>query len=199
MARRQLDALLGDEVDERVVRRRRGVVHRRHHALEGLRAGDRRDIGKGVADRVGLGAHAAGDDHLAVLVHRRADRGERFRLGAVEKAAGVDDDGVGAGVAARELVAFGAQLREDPLAVDERLRAAERNEGNARRAARLGGSGVGRGSTESVIASDCHGPQGRAGRLGLLLRHIPIGSRNRANMGKRLRLSVAKGSRASRS
>ncbi len=59
-----------------------------------------------------------------------------FGLGAVEKAAGVDDDGVGAGVAARQLVAFRAQLRQDPLAVDQRLRAAERNEGNARRRAR---------------------------------------------------------------
>src|SRR5262249_46898385 len=33
----------------------------------------------------------------------------------------------------RKLVALGAQAREDALAVDERLRAAERDEGNARR------------------------------------------------------------------
>ena len=92
-----------------------------------------RDVRECVADRLGLRAHAAGDDDAAVLVHRRADRGERFGLGAVEEAAGVDDDGVGAGVAARELVALGAELGQDPLAVDQRLRAAERNEGNARR------------------------------------------------------------------
>ena len=63
---------------------------------------------------------------------------ERFLLGAVEKAAGVDDHRVGAGVAARELVALGAQPGENPLAVDERLRAAERDEGDARRGARFG-------------------------------------------------------------
>ena len=99
MARRQLDALLGDQIDERIMRRGRGRVHRRHHALIGLRAGDRGDVREGVADLLGLGAHAAGDDDLAVLRHRRADRLERFLLGAVEKAAGVDDHRVGAGVA----------------------------------------------------------------------------------------------------
>ena len=145
MARRQLDARLGDQVDERMVRRRRGGAHRRHHALIGLRAGDRRDVGVGVADLLGLGAHAAGDDHLAVLGHRRADRVERLLLGAVEEAAGVDDHRVGAGVALRKFVALGAQPGEDALAVDQRLGAAERNERDARR--RLGriGGGVGHG------------------------------------------------------
>ena len=143
VARRQPHAFAGDEIDERIVRRGRRRAHRLHHALERLRAGDRRDVGKSVTDRVGLGAHAAGDDDAPVLVHRRADRGERFLFRAVEKAAGVDDDRVGAGVAARKLVALGAQPREDALAVDERLRAAERDEGNARRRAALDLGGVG--------------------------------------------------------
>ena len=138
MARREPHAFAGDEIDERIVRRRRGRAHRLHHALEGLRAGDRRDVRERVTDRVGLGAHAAGDDDAAVLVHRLADRGERFLFCAVEKAAGVDDDRVGAGVAARKLIALGAQPRKDALAVDERLRAAERDEGDARRGAALG-------------------------------------------------------------
>ena len=142
VARRELDALLGDQVEERVVRRGRRVVHRSHHALVGLRAGDGGDVGVDVADRVRLGPHAAGDDDAAVLGHRRADRRQRFRFGAVEEAAGVDDDGVGAGVGFRQFVAFGAQAREDALAVDERLGAAERDEGDARRGAR-GGVGVG--------------------------------------------------------
>ncbi len=34
---------------------------------------------------------------------------------------------------ARQLIAFGAQARDDPLAVDQRFGAAERNKGNARR------------------------------------------------------------------
>ena len=60
---------------------------------------------------------------------------ERLRLGAVEKAAGVDDDEVRAGVLARQLITLRAQPRDDALAVDQRLRAAERDE------AHLGGGG----------------------------------------------------------
>ena len=40
VARGEPHALAGDEIDERIVRRRRGGAHRRHHALERLRAGD---------------------------------------------------------------------------------------------------------------------------------------------------------------
>ena len=135
VARRQAHAFAGDEIDERIAGRWRCGAHRLHHAFERLRAGDCRDVRESVADRVRRGPHAAGHDHLAVLIHRLADGGERFRFGAVEKAAGVDDDRVRAGVAARKLVAFGAQARQDALAVDERLRAAKRNERNARRGA----------------------------------------------------------------
>ena len=79
-----------------------------------------------------LGAQAAGDDHLAVLGQRLADGVERFRDGGVDEAAGVDDDEVGAVVVGRDRVALGAQLREDLLGIDERLRAAERHEADAR-------------------------------------------------------------------
>ena len=137
VARREPDAFARDEIDERIARRGRRGAHRLHHAFERLRAGDRGDVRESVADRVGLGAHAAGHDHLAVLVHRLAYRRERFCFRAVEKAAGVDDDRIGAGVAARELVAFRPQAGEDPLAVDERLRAAERDERDTRRGALL--------------------------------------------------------------
>ena len=58
---------------------------------------------------------------------RRADGGEQFRLGAVEEAAGVDDDEIGAVVLARELVALRAQPRDDALGIDQRLGASERN------------------------------------------------------------------------
>ena len=40
---------------------------------------------------------------------------KRLRLGAVEEAAGVDDDEIGAGVLARELVTLRAQARNDAL------------------------------------------------------------------------------------
>ena len=73
------------------MRRRRGAMHGLDHALVLLRAGDGEHAGIALGDLLGLGAHAAGDDDLAVLGQRLADRRERFRLRAVEKAAGVDD------------------------------------------------------------------------------------------------------------
>ena len=86
------------------------------------------------ADFVGLGAQAAGDDHPAVFPERRTDRVEALGLGAVEKAAGVDHHDVGAGVLARELIALGAQPRDDALGIDQRLRAAERDKADFGRA-----------------------------------------------------------------
>src|SRR6185312_10758939 len=67
------------------------------------------------------------------LVHRLADRRERFLLCAVEKAAGVDDHRVGVRMGARKLVALGAKAGENPLAVDQSLRAAEGDKGDTRR------------------------------------------------------------------
>ena len=127
MARRQLDALRRHQVGERVVQGRGGAMHRRHHALVGLRPGDLQHIGEGRQNRLRLGAHASRDDDLAILLHRRADGGERLGLGAVEEAAGVHDHGIGPGVAARQFVALGAQLRDDAFGINKRLRAAERN------------------------------------------------------------------------
>jgi hypothetical protein len=91
-------------------------------------AGDGKHGGVGLLDEIFLGTEAAGDDHLAVLGERLADRVERFLLRGVDEAAGVDDDEVGAAVRLRGLVAFGAQLGEDALGIDERLRTAERDE-----------------------------------------------------------------------
>jgi hypothetical protein len=75
-----------------------------------------------VEDQVVLDPEATRDDDLAVLGERLADRVERFLDRGVDEAAGVDDDEVGAGVVLGGLVALGAQLREDALGVDERLR-----------------------------------------------------------------------------
>ena len=134
------------EVDEGVVQRLGRLVHRRHHALEGLRARHRQHVGIGLPDHFRLRPHAARDDHLAVLRHGGADGGEGLALGAVEEAAGVDDDGVGAVMFLGDLVALGAQARDDALAVDQRLGAAERHEGDARRGAAGDGreDGIGR-------------------------------------------------------
>ena len=133
--RRQLDAFRRHQIEERIVLRRHRAMHGIDHALILLRAGDRQHLRVGGRDALRLRAHAAGDDDLAVFLQRAADGRKRLRFGAVEKAAGVDDDEIGAGVLARELVALRAQPRDDALAVHQRLRAAERNE------AHLGGGG----------------------------------------------------------
>jgi hypothetical protein len=54
-------------------------------------------------------------------------------LGAIEEAAGVDDDDVGARMALAELVALRAQRGDDALGIDERLGAPEGDERDFRR------------------------------------------------------------------
>lgn len=66
-----------------------------------------------VADGGLVDAHAAGDDHLAVAVHRFADGFKRFRLGGVDKPAGIDDHRIRRLVGRHHLIAFGAQLGKD--------------------------------------------------------------------------------------
>ena len=48
-------------------------------------------------------------------------------LARIEEAAGVDQHDVGAGIIGRHRIAVGAQLGQDPLGIDQRLRAAERD------------------------------------------------------------------------
>ena len=105
--------------------RRQRAMHGVEHAFILLRARDRQHAGIGRLDLLGLRAHAAGDDDLAVLGHRLADGAERFLLGAVEKAAGIDDDEIGAVMLARQLIAFGAQPRDDALGIHQRLGASQ--------------------------------------------------------------------------
>ena len=161
MARRELDALRRHEIEERIVRRRDRLMDGADDAFVGLRAADRQHVGIGAANRLRFGAHAARDDDFAVFFKRGADRRERFGLGAVEKAAGIDDDGIGAGVGAGQLIAFGAQPRDDSLAVDESFGTAERNEGDFGRA---GGLWAADGSR--VMAVHCHVSAAAASRAG---------------------------------
>jgi hypothetical protein len=69
-------------------------------------------------------AKTPGHDHFPVFRQRLADGAERFLDRGFDEAAGVDDDQVGAGVVRRGEVALRAQLREDALRVDQRLRTA---------------------------------------------------------------------------
>src|SRR5690606_18619277 len=130
VARRELDALRRHQVDIRVVvrLRRRGLVHRAYHFFILLRAGHRQHAGMDLADDRFLDAHAAGDDHLAVLGDGFADGLQRFGLGAVDEAAGVDHHHVGVIVFGRDLVALGAQLGQDAFGIDQGFRAAQADE-----------------------------------------------------------------------
>ena len=76
---------------------------------------------------------AAGDDHaadvpLALQLEHLVDRGVRLVAGPLDEAAGVDDDEIGAGRLADQLVAVELQQAEHPLAVDQILGAAEADE-----------------------------------------------------------------------
>ena len=98
MARRQFDALRRDQIAIGIVLRRDGPMDGLDDAFVLLRSGHREHIRMRSRDLFRFRAHAAGDDDFAVFGERGADRGQRFRLGAVEKAAGVDDGDVGIGV-----------------------------------------------------------------------------------------------------
>ena len=132
VARGQLEPGFGHQVEEGVGHRRRGFVDRGDDFLILLRAGDREHAREARADHLGFLAQAAGDDHAAVLGDRFADRFQALGLGAVEEAAGVDQHHVGPGIVGRHVVAVGAQLGHDPLAVDQGLGTAERNQAHAR-------------------------------------------------------------------
>jgi hypothetical protein len=70
-----------------------------------------------------LRAQAPGHDDLAVLRERFADGVERFLDRRIDEAARVDDDEIRVAIGGRRDVALGAELREDPLRVDEGFRA----------------------------------------------------------------------------
>ena len=130
VARREPDALRRQQIEEGIVRARHRLVHLLNHRLILMRAGDGEHAWMRGADAVGLDAKAAGDDDLAVLGQGFADRRKQLLLGAIEKAASVDHHGVGALIARRQLVAFGAQLGDDALRIDQRLGAAQADKAN---------------------------------------------------------------------
>ncbi len=134
---REAQALCRHEVHERVMHRRHRGMHRLHHLLVLMRAGDGEHAGMALADAGLLDAEAAGDDHLAVLGHGLADGVEALLLGAVEEAAGVHHHDVGAGIVGRYPVALGPQLGQDALGIDQRLGAAEGHKAHGRHMAAL--------------------------------------------------------------
>jgi hypothetical protein len=153
--RRQLDADAVDaagakaarrrhQVDEGVVPRRQRGVHRLHHAGVVLRPRDGQHAGVCLADDRGALAQAPGHDHLAVFLHRLADRVQRFGHRGIDEAAGVDHHHVGRALAGHDLVALDPQLGEDAFGIDQCLGAAEADEADLRVATRHAGSQLGR-------------------------------------------------------
>ncbi len=141
VARCELQPAFGDQINEWPLSRRRRLVDRVDNLFILMRAGDREDVGETRPNDLRLVAHAAGDDDAAILRHRLADRLQAFLLRAVEEAAGVDEHYIGARIVGRQAIAVGAQFGQNPFAVDECLRTAERNHADFR----LGGEGL-----------DCH-------------------------------------------
>ena len=121
MPGRELETRFGHQINERRWDRWRGFMNGRDDFLILLGPGDREHVGEAVANDFGFLAHAARDDDAAIFGNRFPDSFEAFFLGRIEKAAGVDEDHVGAGIVGRHFVPVGAQLGHDLLAVDECL------------------------------------------------------------------------------
>ncbi len=132
MVRGQAHALRRHQIGIRVVRLGQVGVDIAHDLVGSVRAGDGEHGRVRRLHDVTLGAEAAGDDDLAILVERLADGVERFLDGSVDEAAGVDDHQIGIVVARRNLVAFGAQLGQDTLGIRTGFRTAQRNETDSR-------------------------------------------------------------------
>ncbi len=114
VARGQLDAVGWNQTGEGVVLRLLHIfVDVTQYLFIGVGAGDLEHLGVDIADLILFGAKAAGDDHLAVLGQRFANRFERLLHRAVDKAAGVDDDQLGIVIAGHHIVPFGTQLGQD--------------------------------------------------------------------------------------
>ena len=74
----------------------------------------------------------AGDDHLAVLGQRFADGLQRFIHGGIDEAAGIDHHEVGLAIGGHDLIALGAQARQDTFGIDQCLGAAQADKAHFR-------------------------------------------------------------------
>lgn len=138
MARSELEALLRHKIEKWIFGGRHGFVHGPHDGFEILRPAYPAKVWEFSQDRFRFRAHAACDNDLAVFRGGRANRGKRFGLGTVEKAASVNDNRRRVLMRVGEFVTLRAQTANDPFAIDKRLGAAKRHEGYFRCVSRLG-------------------------------------------------------------
>ena len=83
--------------------------------------GHRQNAGMRSRNIFRIGAQTACHDHFAILVQRFPDRLEAFSFGAVQKAAGVYNHRVSAGIIGRYAIALGSQSGKNPLAINKRF------------------------------------------------------------------------------
>ena len=96
-------------------------MNRRNDGFILMRTGDREHIREARTDDVGFITHATCDNHTAVFRNRLTNSLKALFLCGVQKATGVDQHNVGARIIGRQAIAIGAQLCEDPFAIDQRL------------------------------------------------------------------------------
>ena len=132
MARGQMKARFRNEIHARIMRAGQGLMHRRHDRFIGLRPGHGENTRVNLQDFLRIAAHAAGDDDPAVFGKRLADGLQGFRPRRIQKAAGVDDHEISAGIIANDVIAFRFQARDDALRIHQRLRTAQRDDAHLR-------------------------------------------------------------------
>ena len=114
----------GHQVHKGVVWFGQVLVHRVHHLLSGMGAGDGQHAGVHLPHQIAavLGLRSpqtASNDDLAVFCQRLANGVQAFLDGVVNEAAGVDDHQVGTGKGFSGLVTLGAELRQDQLGIGQ--------------------------------------------------------------------------------
>ncbi len=148
---RRLQGVAGDPILGRLrrietVAGRRFAAHGVDHAIAVEDADHRVDLGSPVEQPCAVTLHEASRHHDSpevsglLAVEGLADHLERFETRGLEEPAGVDHDRVGSRVVGDEFKAVLAKQTEHALAVDEVLRAAEADEGDAADVGRSGGA-----------------------------------------------------------
>ena len=132
VARGQLDAGRGQQVHKGVGLGWNGGVHGIQNGLVLVRAGHGQHLGVCSGDVLGIRAKTARHDDPTILLQGLTDGRQAFRLGGIEKSAGVDDHGIGPLVFGRDGVALGPQPGEDALRIDQSLGAAQRHHADGR-------------------------------------------------------------------
>src|SRR5690606_35373085 len=144
------------QAGERAHVERQGPPDGAHDALDVGLAGDSQDLRMPLEDLLRAFAEAAGDDDPATAGGQGlADVVESILDRRRDDAAGVDDHQLGVVIALDKLVAVGAELTDDALAVDQRLGATEAHEADAARDAEAAGRRGGGGAVCAHAVREC--------------------------------------------